>query len=94
VGNFYGPYDAQHIFTRYAADEIGITPMFFDFTFYCRRCGHIVSEKTCRHDDSDRLSFSGTKVRELLARGESLPDEFTRPEIARILAAASQRHQL
>ena len=94
VGNYYGPYDAQRIFTRYAADEIGITPMFFDFTFYCRRCGHIVSEKTCRHADSDRLSFSGTKVREMLVRGESLPDEFTRPEIARILAAASQRHQL
>src|SRR3970040_1289218 len=78
VGNYYGPYDAQHIFTRYAADELGITPFFFDFTFYGRRCGHIVSEKPCRHDDSDRLSFSGTKVRELLARGESLPDEFPR----------------
>jgi len=94
VGNYYGPYDAQRIFTRYGAEEIGITPMFFDFTFYCRRCGHIVSDKTCRHEESDRLAFSGTKVREMLGRGESLPDEFTRPEIARILAAASQRHQM
>ncbi|MBI4467520.1 MAG: sulfate adenylyltransferase [Acidobacteria bacterium] len=94
VGNFYGPYDAQRIFERYTPDELAITPMFFDFTFYCRRCAHIVSEKTCRHDEDDRIFFSGTRVRELLARGQSLPEEFTRPEIARILAAASRRHEL
>ena len=88
VGNFYGPFDAHRIFERYAAEEIGIRPMFFDFTFYCRRCGGIASEKTCGHDSSERLVFSGTKVRELLARGESLPAEFTRPEIAAILLAA------
>src|SRR3989338_1967188 len=49
VGNYYGPFDAQHIFTRYAADEIGITPMFFDFTFFCTACGEMASTKTCPH---------------------------------------------
>ena len=88
VGNFYGPYDAHHIFDRYDPDEIGIQPMFFDFTFHCRRCGHIVSDKTCRHGENDRVFFSGTKVREMLAKGESLPEEFTRPEIAQILVEA------
>lgn len=88
VGNFYGPYDAHRIFDRYRPEEIGIRPMFFDFTFYCRRCGLIVSEKTCRHDASDRLLLSGTKVRQLLAQGQPLPVEFTRPEIAEILREA------
>ncbi len=94
VGNFYGPYDAQRIFGEYTREEIGIQPMFFDFTFYCRRCGHIVSEKTCRHAPDDRVHFSGTRVREVLARGESLPEEFTRPEIAGILAAAIERQRM
>jgi len=88
VGNFYGPYDAQRIFERYEAEEIGIRPVFFDFTFYCRRCGHIVSEKTCRHEESERIFFSGTNVRELLKQGKLLPAEFTRPEIAEILLKA------
>ena len=90
VANFYGPYDAQRIFDRFDPGEIGIQPMFFDFTFHCRRCGQIVSEKTCRHGDDDRVFFSGTKVREMLAKGESLPEEFTRPEIAQILVEAYQ----
>ncbi|MFQ5663838.1 MAG: sulfate adenylyltransferase [Terriglobia bacterium] len=94
VGNFYGPYDAQRIFDRYRPEELGIRPMFFDFTFYCRCCGHIVSEKTCRHNADDRIFFSGTRVREMLTRGAALPEEFTRPEVARILAAAAERHGL
>lgn len=91
VGNFYGSYDAHRIFERYRPEEIGIRPLFFDFTFYCRRCGGIASEKTCGHAPSERLAFSGTKVRGLLAQGEALPEEFTRPEIARILLEAYRR---
>ncbi len=88
VGKFYGPYDAQKKFFEFEADELGITPICFDATFYCRKCGMLSSEKTCKHTPDDRLSLSGTKVREMLRNGENLPAEFTRPEVAEILRAA------
>ncbi len=88
VGKFYGPYDAQKKFFEFEADELGITPICFDATFYCKKCGMLASEKTCKHTADDRLSLSGTKVREMLRNGENLPAEFTRPEVAEILRAA------
>ncbi len=88
VGNFYGPYDAQKKFLEFEADELGITPICFDATFYCMKCGGMGSEKTCKHAPEDRLVLSGTKVREMLRNGENLPHEFTRPEVAEILRAA------
>jgi sulfate adenylyltransferase len=92
VGNFYGPYDAQKKFFDFDADELGITPICFDATFYCRRCGAMSSEKTCKHTSQDRLILSGTKVREMLRNGENLPAEFTRPEVAEILRAAYRQN--
>ena len=88
VGNFYGTYDAQKKFFEYEPGELGITPLCFDATFYCKKCGQIVSEKTCVHGPEHRLILSGTKVRELLRNGQDLPPEFTRPEVAAILREA------
>jgi sulfate adenylyltransferase len=91
VGSYYGTYDAQKIFERFSAEEIGITPLTFENTFYCKRCGGMASYKTCPHEDSDRLLLSGTRVREMLRGGESPPPEYTRPEIAAILVRAMRQ---
>lgn len=90
VGNYYGTYDAQHKFFEFEPGELGITPICFDHTFFCRKCGEMASEKTCRHAPEDRLILSGTRVREMLRKGMDLPREYTRPEVAAILREAYQ----
>lgn len=85
VGGYYGTYDAQDIFDQFPREEIGITPFKFEYAFFCKKCGAVVSAKTCPHDQEDWIYLSGTQVREMLRRGEMLPEEMTRPEVAKIL---------
>lgn len=88
VGNYYGTYDAQHIFDTLLPGDLAITPLRFEHTFYCRSCASIASPRTCPHDTDHHLTLSGTKVRALLRAGEAPPPEFTRPEVARVLIEA------
>jgi len=79
VGNYYGPYEAQEIFRNYP--DLGIQPIFFRSFFYCKKCGAPVNEKICPHSSSEHLQYSGTKIRDILQKGQYPPPEIMRSEV-------------
>jgi sulfate adenylyltransferase len=90
VGNYYGTYDAQKIFDEFDPEELGITLFMFEHAFWCKKSGGMATPKTSNSGPEDRFVLSGTQVREMLAEGRDIPEEFTRPEIAKILMEHSR----
>jgi sulfate adenylyltransferase len=80
VGSYYSPFAAQDIFEAFP--DLGIVPMFFRSFSFCKKCGSVVNEKICPHPPADHIQFSGTKIRDLLVKGEYPPAELMRPEVA------------
>ena len=85
VGDYYGPYDAHHIFDTLPEGSIKTEPLKIDITFFCYKCNCMATGKTCPHTAADRLAISGTRLREMFANGEPIPPEFSRPEVVAVL---------
>ena len=93
VGDYYGTYDAQEIFSELNDGDLLITPMKFEHAFYCLRTQQMATPKTTSSTPEERVHLSGTKVRAMLANGELPPPEFSRPEVAEVLIAAYRKEQ-
>jgi len=85
VGDYYGPFDAHHIFDTLSDGSLKTEPLRIDITFYCYKCDGMATGKTCPHSADDRLAISGTRLREMFSNGEPIPPEFSREEVAAVL---------
>ena len=85
VGDYYGPFDAHHIFDELWDGALLTRPLKIDITFYCRKCFGMATGKTCPHDPEHHISISGTEQREMLSNDAAIPPEFSRPEVVAIL---------
>ena len=64
-----------------------IQPLKIDITFFCFKCQGMATGKTCPHGAEDRLAISGTRLREMFADRETIPEEFSRREVVDVLQA-------
>ncbi|MEJ2625841.1 MAG: sulfate adenylyltransferase [Pseudolabrys sp.] len=85
VGDYYGPFDAHHIFDQLWPGALICKPLKIDITFYCKKCYGMATAKTCPHDPKYHISISGTQQREMLSSNAEIPPEFSRPEVVAIL---------
>ena len=85
VDDFYGPFDAHHIFDTLWDGALVTQPLKIDITFYCEVCDGMATAKTCPHDEKFRVNVSGTRQRQMLSNGEEISTKFARPEVVTVL---------
>ena len=86
VGSYYGQFDAQEIFKQVPAGALKIQIFGADNTAWSKKLGKVVMMREAPdHTPEDFVNLSGTKVREMLGQGIAPPQEFSRPEVAKIL---------
>ena len=92
VGDYYGPFDAQTIFSEQVPEgALAIEIFDADHTAWSKKLNRVVMMREAPdHDKDDFVLLSGTKVREMLSEGTAPPPEFSRPEVAEILMAHYQ----
>ena len=86
IGDYYGAFDSQTIFNKIPEGALQIEIFRGDHTVWCNKCEKVMMMRDCPHGKEDYLLLSGTRVREILSKGEELPPEFSRPEVAKILS--------
>lgn len=82
IRNYYDPYSAHEVFEEL---DLGIEPILYRESFYCKRCRLVATDKTCGHNVQNHLNISMTEIRETIRNGVQPPAEVMRPEIAKIL---------
>lgn len=92
VGNYYGKYEAHDLCRQF--DNLGIEILTLCGPYYCRKCGGIVTEKTCPHGQKYALSISGTEVRKMFKNGVQPPEEYMRKEISEVLLNLQKEDKL
>lgn len=80
--NYYDAYSAHEVFEEL---DLGVEPILYRESFYCKRCRLVATDKTCGHNIENHLKISMTEIRETIRNGVEPPVEVMRPEIAKIL---------
>jgi sulfate adenylyltransferase len=88
VGNYYGEFEAQEIIREIG--DVGIIPLFYDYSFYCSKCDGMTSEKICPHSEEKQIHPSGTKIRNMIQEGSQPSEKIMRPEVARCIMDADE----
>ncbi|MCC0077534.1 MAG: bifunctional sulfate adenylyltransferase/adenylylsulfate kinase [Rhodobacter sp.] len=88
-GEFYGPYDAQHLFRQHEA-EIGLQMVDFKHMVYVQeRAQYEPADAIPDKDSVTILNISGTELRRRLREGLEIPEWFSFPEVVQELRRTS-----